>query len=103
MIERIKYPNFEKINQLVHDEIDINFYKYDNTWQKKPYNGANYNDKKWWEKRLLNEMLELKKANKNTDRKNELVDIIVIASFMLENIPMKKFTLTVVGGGDNIV
>jgi len=85
-MDRIKYPDFENINDLVKITIGVNFFRYGNTWQKKPYDGANLNDKKWWEKRLWNEMLELKKADSDTERKAELTDIIAVASFMLENI-----------------
>lgn len=85
-LEQVKYPDFETITKLTKNTIKENFKKYGNSWGAMPYTGLVQSKKEWWEKRLINEVKELEKCKDDAERRNELLDVIAVASFMLDTL-----------------
>lgn len=84
--EEVKYPNFETIVKLTKSTIKENFQKYGNSWRTTSYTGLLNSKKLWWENRLQVEVNELKTSRSDGQRREELLDIIAVASFMLDTL-----------------
>jgi len=75
----IEYPDFKKIIQHCKSNMKLKYKQYGNSW----------NDQvnitwEWWEKRLKNEVNEIKNAEYDYDKMSEIVDAISILAMMYE-------------------
>lgn len=84
--EKYMTPNLNNISRLTKTTIKENFEKYGNSWMDKFYCCMFFNDRKWWEKRLLNEVNELKKCKSDGEMREKLLDVLAVASLMLDNL-----------------
>lgn len=84
--DEVKYPNFDVIVKLTKGTIKENFQKYGNSWMSFAYTGLINSKKLWWENRLQVEVNELKTSRDDVTRREELLDIIAVASFMLDTL-----------------
>ena len=85
----ILYPDFKEIAKLCKKKIEDKYPQYENTW----YNFQDYN---FWEKRFkveVSEVLKVLEGNiykKSKKLEAELIDVINIASMMIENLPHRQ-------------
>ncbi len=79
-------PDFESIIPLCYKELNIKFPDYGNSWQDEK--------KKYWQKRLANEVKEYKDSMSRASEKRKLLNIINMAAMAWDNLE-KEYRLEI--------
>lgn len=78
--EQIKFPDFKRIVERCKEKMEKKFPDYKNSWTKMYY----FDNPTWWNKRLMVEVQEFIDAKGQTDKYEELIDIMNICAMIYQ-------------------
>lgn len=89
IVEQLEFPDFDKIIMHCKTIMSLKFPEYKNSWKDVDYDLGffeGFNDNRFWQKRLQDEVNEFLKAKTTEDTRKELADIINVCCMIYEQV-----------------